>query len=229
MHPSRRALVSLALAAVLVAAAAWFLMFRPIPPAPVATGPAPVITLPATLGTTTTERPFPDLSCRSGQPKRLVIPSLRVSAPFEKIGLDPTGEPDASGRKPLGNPKDRTKAGWYADGPRPGDGRGTVLTNGHTYRNNSAIFKEDFSSRIDTGQLIHVEQDNGSTCSYRIDRVWRDVNAAADYPRIVTSEHLYDFQGPERLFLTTCSGSWNSVSQDYDEITLLIATPVNRG
>ena len=103
-----------------------------------------------------------------------------------------------------------------------------MLTNGHTYRNNSAIFREDFSSRIDTGQLIHVEQDNGSTCSYRIQRVWREVGAADDYPRIVQSEHLYNFQGPERLFLATCGGSWNSAAQDYDQISLLIATPVDR-
>src|SRR4051812_10308541 len=48
-------------------------------------------------------------SCRSGEPRRLVIPALGVDAPFEKIGLDHKAEPDATGRLPLGNPTDRTR------------------------------------------------------------------------------------------------------------------------
>ena len=176
----------------------------------------------------TTPTPTSTSTCRVGKPRRLVIPALGVDAWFEQIGVDTSAKPDASGKYPLGNPKDRTKAGWYYPGPRPGSGKGTVLTNGHTYRNNSAIFKEDFSKRVAPGQLIHVIQDNGSICSYAVDRVWREVDAKRDYPRIVTAEHLYDFEGPERLFLTTCGGSWNAAAQNYDEISLLIANPVGR-
>ena len=243
VSPKRRTLVSYALVVALVAVAVWFVVSRPVPTQPVAAPPAPTTpttpTTPtakagqATTGRTTAARSAQptsraDGTCLAGEPTRLVIPSLGVDAPFEEIGLDQEAPPDHEGRQPLGNPKDRTKAGWYEDGPRPGEGRGTVLTNGHTYRNNSAIFREDFSSRIDTGQLIHLEQDNGSTCSYRIQRVWREVDAADDYPRIVQSERLYDFEGPERLFLATCGGSWNSAAQDYDQISMLIATPVGR-
>jgi len=168
-----------------------------------------------------------DGRCVPGSPERLRIPSLEVDAAFERIGLDET-RPDAQGRAPLGSPADRTKAGWYVDGPRPGSGRGTVLTNGHTYRNGSAIFKDDFAQRIQVGQLIDVEVDNGSTCSYRVQRVWRDVDAAADYPRIITAEGLYDFEGPERLFLATCGGRWDSKTQSFDHISMLIATPTDR-
>ena len=238
VSPKRRTLVSYALVVALIAIAAWFVLSGSVSTQPVTAPPA------ATTATTSTARtgqataarttaarvePSPgDGTCLAGEPARLVIPSLGVDAPFERIGLDQEAAPDHEGRQPLGNPKDRTKAGWYADGPRPGEGRGTVLTDGHTYRNDSAIFKEDFSSRIDTGQLIHVEQDNGSTCSYRIQRVWREVDAVDDYPRIVQSEHLYDFDGPERLFLATCGGSWNSAAQSYDQVSMLIATPVGR-
>lgn len=169
------------------------------------------------------------LSCRVGIPRRLVIPALEVDAGFERIGLDTSVGPDERGRRPLGNPQDRTRAGWYEDGPKPGSGRGTVLTNGHTYRNGSAIFTESFSSDVQVGQLIHIVQTNRSVCSYRISRVWREVDAARDYPRIVTQERLYNFSGPERLFLATCGGSWNAAAQDYDQISLLVATPVNRG
>jgi hypothetical protein len=155
------------------------------------------------------------------------MPSLGVNAPFEKIGLDTQAAADASGKQPLGSPKDRTKAGWYANGPAPGSGQGTILTNGHTYRNGSAIFKEDFSRRIAVGQRILITLDNGSTCIYAVQRVWREVNSKREYPRIVTAERLYDFEGPERLFLVTCSGSWNAIAQNYESVSMLIATPLN--
>jgi hypothetical protein len=209
----------------------FFILVRPIGPrddAGPATSSATSSTQPTSTtatSSTTTKRAG---SCLEGNPARLVYPALGVNAPFERIGVDRTLPPDANGRYPLGNPKDRKKAGWYADGPRPGSGRGTVLTNGHTFRNGSAIFKENFAARIAQGQVIKIIQDNGSTCSYVVQRLWREVDAKRDYPRIVTSQNLYDFTGPERLFLATCGGSWNSVAQNYDEISLLIATPVDR-
>lgn len=167
--------------------------------------------------------------CASGIPDRLIIPSLGVDAPFQAIGQDSSAPADAQGRQRLGSPSDRTKAGWYAAGPRPGSGRGTVLTNGHTYRDGSAIFQESFSSRIAVGQRIDIRQRAGGVCSYRINQVWAEVNSATDYPRIVASKHLYDFAGPERLFLTTCSGSFNSATQNYDQITIVTALPIDRG
>lgn len=230
----------MALAAVVAGVAGWFIVATPVDASSRASTPEVAITLPATWSappSTTaaspsaaaTRRPVSKTACRVGTPARLVIPALKINAPFERIGLDQTAKPDAQGKRPLGNPTDRTKAGWYADGPKPGSGVGTVLTNGHTYRNGSAIFDEDFASAVRAGQLIHIVQDNGSICSYRIDRVWPEVNSRRDFPRIVTSEHLYDFTGPERLFLATCGGSWNAATQNYDDISILIATPVNRG
>jgi hypothetical protein len=215
----------------------------PASPSPASAPPATVATAPSTTesssptsptsGTTTTTEtptqgsPSPTRSCVEGVPVRLRMPSLGVNAPFENIGLDPGAAADASGKQPLGSPKDRTKAGWYASGPAPGSGQGTILTNGHTYRNGSAIFKEDFSKRIAVGQRIFVTLDNGTTCIYAVERVWREVNAKREYPRIVTAEKLYDFEGPERLFLVTCSGSWNAIAQDYESVSMLVATPVN--
>ena len=203
---------------------------RTAPPAP---STPPRGTAPGATGqsrTTESKQPASAAArCVSGIPGQLVIPSLGVDAPFQKIGLDSSAPADAQGRQRLGNPSDRTKAGWYAAGPRPGSGRGTVLTNGHTYRDGSAIFTENFSSRIAVGQRIDIRQRGGGLCSYRINHVWREVDSATDYPRIVTSQHLYDFSGPERLFLTTCSGSFNSATQNYNQITIVTALPVDRG
>ncbi|MFM6850542.1 MAG: class F sortase [Terrabacter sp.] len=192
------------------------------PTRPALVDPAPSPVTSRTSSQTTTVRS----SCRAGEPRRLVMPALGVDAAFERIGLDTSGPRDSAGRPPLGNPSDRRNAGWYADGPQPGSGRGTVLTNGHTYRNGSAIFREDFSQRVQVGQLVQLRQDNGSVCSYRITRVWREVNATTGYPQLVATQHLYDFGGPERLLLATCSGSWNAASQEYDDISVVLAVPV---
>ncbi|HET8594433.1 MAG TPA: class F sortase [Intrasporangium sp.] len=191
--------------------------------------PAPTASAAPTRRTGPTSQPtVHESSCRPGVPARLVIPALGVNAPFERIGLDQNAPADANGNRPLGNPVDRRHAGWFSSGPQPGSGRGTVLINGHTYRNGSAIFKEDFATRAQAGQRIDIVQANGSTCSYRIERIWRTVDSAHDYPKIVSREGLYDATGPERLFLATCGGRWSDRIQNYLDINIVIATPVDR-
>ena len=108
--------------------------------------------------------------CQPGSPTRMSIPALGVDALIETIGLDRRARPDDSGQAPLGAPVDQHKAGWYAAGPKPGSGMGTVLTNGHTYRDGSAIFQQDFAALVAVGQRIDLVLDNGTTCSYRIPR-----------------------------------------------------------
>ena len=164
--------------------------------------------------------------CQPGSPTRMSIPALGVDAPIETIGLDHRAQPDDSVQAPLGTPVDKRKAGWYAAGPRPGSGMGTVLTNGHTYRDGSAIFHEDFAALVAVGQQIDLVLDNGTMCSYRISTVWRDVGAIQDYPRLVASERLYDQQGPERLFLATCGGPWVESARMFKDINIVLATPV---
>ena len=160
--------------------------------------------------------------CQPGSPTRMSIPALGVDAPIETIGLDRRARPDDSGQAPLGAPVDKRKAGWYAAGPKPGSGMGTVLTNGHTYRDGSAIFQEDFAARVAVGQQIDLVLDNGTTCSYRISVVWRNVGAVQDYPQLVASERLYDQQGPERLFLATCGGPWVEGARMFKDINVVL-------
>ena len=163
--------------------------------------------------------------CQPGSPTRMSFPALGVDAPIETIGLDRRARPDDSGQAPLGAPVDQRKAGWYAAGPKPGSGMGTVLTNGHTYRDGSAIFKEDFAALVAVGQQIDLVLDNGTTCSYRISTVWRNVGAV-HYQQLVATERLYDQQGSERLILATCGGPWVESARMFKDINVVLATPV---
>ncbi len=168
----------------------------------------------------------PAAPCQAGSPTRMSIPALDVDAPVETIGLDRGAAPDASGRAPLAAPVDQRMVGWYADGPHPGSGAGTVLTNGHTYRDGSAVFQRDFPSRVQVGQDIDLLLDNGTTCRYRISTVWRDIDAVTGYPQLVSEQGLYAQSGPERLFLETCSGPWLAGERRFEDITVVLATPV---
>jgi hypothetical protein len=165
--------------------------------------------------------------CQPGSPTRMSIPALGVDAPIERIGLDRRARPDDSGQAPLGAPVNKRKAGWYAAGPKPGSGTGTVLTNGHTYRDGSAIFHEDFAALVAVGQRIDLLLDNGTTCSYSISTVWRNVDAVLDYPQLVASERLYNQQGPERLFLATCGGPWVESARMFKDINVVLAIPLS--
>jgi hypothetical protein len=166
--------------------------------------------------------------CVAGSPTRMTISALGVDALFEAVDVDAKAAPDGAGDAPLATPVDQRKAGWYAAGPKPGSGAGTVLTDGHTYRDGSAIFQESFADKVADGQEIALVLDNGSTCRYRISKVWRNVEAVSAYPGLVTSEGLYDQQGPERLFLVTCGGPWLEDVRRFRDVNVVLATPVGR-
>ena len=80
--------------------------------------------------------------------------------------------------------------------------------------------------RVQVGQEVDLVLDNGTTCRYRITTVWRDVDAAYGYPQLVADQGLYEQTGPERLFLETCSGPWLASERRFEDITVVLATPV---
>ena len=166
--------------------------------------------------------------CVAGSPARMTIPALSVDAPFEAVDVDHKAAPDGAGDAPLGTPVDPRKAGWFAAGPRPGSGVGTVLTDGHTSRDGSAIFQETLADTIAVGQQLDLVMDNGGTCSYVIAQVWRNVEAVHAYPDLVTSQGLYDQQGPERLFLATDGGPWLDEVRRFRDVNVVVATPIGR-
>jgi len=197
--------------------AVWFLLARPLAAADLAARSAPP------PPRTPIARPTGP-TCGPGPPQRVVYPDLGVDAAVERIGLEtdaPAGA-GAAGTLRLGNPTDISRIGWYADGPRPGSGAGTVLLDGHTYRDGSAVFGEDFPSRAQAGQLVQTVQQDGSVCSYRVDRVWPAVDAQRGYPassrpststtaadRSVSSSPRAAAGGTRPARTTTTSPSWS--------------------
>jgi sortase (surface protein transpeptidase) len=149
-------------------------------------------------------------------------PGIAIDAPIVKIGLDDDGN--------LGSPSaaDKKKVGLYTDGPMPGSGVGNVLIDGHTYRDNSAVFKENFSQKLAKGAVLSFVMDNGSSCSYKVIKVWPGISKkGSEYANLVKSEKFYDFTGPEQVFGVTCTGSWNAFARSHEAVAAFIATPIN--
>lgn len=205
-----RLLTALLAVAIVVLGVRWLGPTEPAPPPP-----AP-------------QRLAAPAQCQTGVPARMRIPDLDVDAEVERIGLDLEVPAAADGSRPLGNPVDRDNIGWYAPGPKPGSGRGTVITDGHTYRDGSAVFREDFDDRMRPGIDIEVVTTKGAVCRYRVSKVWRTLDARSEYPQLVTRQSLYRSTGPERLLIVTCGGRWDEGRQEYADVNVVVAAPVTR-
>lgn len=166
-------------------------------------------------------------TCRLGIPVRFIWPDMGVDTTIEKIGVDYDGPPDSNGNYPLGNPEDKDKIGWFEYGPKPGENKGNVIIDGHTYRDGSAVFKPDFSSRIQVGSRYTIVVDNGAECVYEVTEVFRAINKLTEYSDMVEKHDFYDMDGPERSFGVTCSGSYNSERRTHEDVTAWFAKPVN--
>ncbi|WP_404387368.1 sortase domain-bontaining protein [Humibacillus xanthopallidus] len=150
------------------------------------------------------------------RPTGLLIDALEVDAPVIEIGLERDGS--------LGVPaeRDRRKAGWYPS-VLAGAARGTVLMDGHTYRDGSAIFTTDSTARAELGTVLRLTCDDGSVVSYRLTELRSDLTPET-YPDFISSRRLYAADGPAQLVMITCTG-WNPLRQVWDNRAVLIATP----
>lgn len=75
---------------------------------------------------------------------------------------------------------------------------------GHTYRDESALFKTTFEQQVHTGMMMRLSCANGSAFSYRISEVVLDLTAAS-FGALVESRGLYAADGPPRLVMITCT------------------------
>ncbi|MCP2335241.1 class F sortase [Actinomadura rupiterrae] len=179
------------LAVVLIGVAVFIVGMRsqqepPQPAAPVLS--APVVTSAA--------RPLP-----RSVPSRVVIPSVKVSAPLLALGLERDGQLQVP---PLTQVE---RIGWYRLGPTPGE-RGPALLVGHVdSRTGPGVFYR--LGQLKPGQKVSVQRKDGTTATfwvYRIERVAKD-----KFP----SRRVYgDTQRPE-LRLITCGGNFDTKAGHY--------------
>jgi len=143
---------------------------------------------------------------------------MGVDAPVVRIGLD------ASGNLGVPSDADKKKAGWYPNAVLAGSSRGSIIMDGHTYRDGSAIFTTSFDSTVRVGMTVGLSC-GGGTFPYRISELKLNLNVG-DYSGFVDGRRLYAPDGPAQIVMVTCT-DWNPVSGTYDRRAILIATPMS--
>lgn len=132
---------------------------------------------------------------RPGLPVRLRIPRIGVDAAVEHVGLTEDGD--------MASPAAWENAGWYRNGPRPGE-EGNAVIDGHldSYTG-TAVFWD--LRELRPGDEVEVEGDDGII---RVFRVTGSRSYAANDPS-ARVEIFGDADGV-RLNLITCEGAWST-------------------
>jgi sortase (surface protein transpeptidase) len=183
----RLAIIAAAVAAALAAAAAC--ADTPARSSPATQGRVATAT-PAVAGTAAPAPRPPAPS--TAVPDRLRLPAIGVDAHVESVGTTPQNAMDV--------PTDLHDVGWYAAGARPGQ-PGDAVIDGHLdWYTGSAVFAN--LSRLQVGDLAVVVDAGGTAVTFR-------VTSVASYPVGQPPSDLFNRQGPARLSLITCGGSWD--------------------
>ena len=148
-------------------------------------------------------------SSRPG-PQLLRIPAIGVRANLLPLGL----EQDGTVQVP---PLDSPDAGWYRYSPVPGDiGPAVLLGHVDSAATGPSVF---FAlNALHPGDRVEVDRDDGSTASFRVDRV-------TSYPKSAfpTAAVYGRTDGPE-LRLITCGGPFDHEERSYRDNIVVFAS-----
>jgi LPXTG-site transpeptidase (sortase) family protein len=139
-------------------------------------------------------------------PVQLLIPSLNVHRPVEAVGVNRARVMDL--------PVNAWNAGWFKDGPVPG-APGDAVIEGHAgYPDQPMIFGKLATLR--PGDQIIVVLSDGSKRLFLVDSM-------ATLPVGSAPAGIASTNGPARLTLITCTGSFNDKTFSYSKRLLVEA------
>jgi hypothetical protein len=156
-------------------------------------------------------RAFPVLE--PSRPIRLTIPSIKVEAPILDVGLAGDGTVDVP---PL---KRHHEAGWFDQGPTPGQ-FGPALIVGHAdTRSGPSIFHD--LGRMRPGQRVEVLRRDNTIAVFEVNSVEHFGKSKLPIQRVYG-----DYSRPS-LRLVTCGGTWLGGAQGYSDNVIVFASLVD--
>lgn len=203
MWRSRRGLLLVATVLVLVlgagAASVW--RFTAHPPAqPVAHPPSMAPTASAAAPTAIPTPAF-------AKPARLVIPSIKVDAAVETVGVDNQGY--------IANPADSWNVAWFDGSVLPGQ-PGNAFLYGHVDWYAEPALGRPHGPRVfvnlsvlKIGEQVRVVGDDGKTLIFQVD-------AMETVPYSTPPGKWLSRTGPPTLTLETCAGKWDAKAGTYE-------------
>lgn len=176
--------------------------FPPVSPAPTAFPPRPDPTPSGATPTPIAPRASPTApDLPHAEPVRIDVPDLGITSELVRLGLNDDGS--------LEVPEDFDLAGWYADGPAPGDVEAppAVIVGHVDSTTGPAVFYR--LRELVAGQEVHVTREDGSVAVFRV----RDT---VQYPKsALPADEVYARRSPSELVLITCSGAFDEVARSY--------------
>jgi LPXTG-site transpeptidase (sortase) family protein len=144
-------------------------------------------------------------------PTRVRIPAIDlVTPPLEQLGRMPAD-------KSIALPKDPLRAGWFKDGPRPGQPGPAVIIGHVDMAHAPAVF---FRLReMQAGEDVYVDRADGSTEKFTVTAV-RQV-AKTDFP----TQDVYAPDLQSSLRLITCGGQFDYEAHNYLDNVIVFASP----
>jgi len=141
----------------------------------------------------------PSMSLTASRPARLIIPKLKIDAPFEILNLNPD--------KTVGVPKEYTTVGWYSGSKTPGEiGPSVILGHVDSYKGPAVFF---FLGGLDKGDTFTVRRDDGSEAHFEVDLLER--YPQSDFP----TDKVYGPISFAGIRLITCSGKYDHTTKRY--------------
>jgi LPXTG-site transpeptidase (sortase) family protein len=144
-------------------------------------------------------------------PARIRIPAIDlVTPPLEGLGRVPADKSIALPTRP-------ERAGWFEDGPRPGQPGPAVIIGHVDWNHGPAVF---FRLReMKPGETVYVDRADGSTERFTVTAV-RQV-AKSDFP--TADVYAPDLQSSLRLI--TCGGQFDYRAHNYLDNVIVFASP----
>lgn len=143
-----------------------------------------------------------------GLPVRLKIPSIKVNAVIESVGLTSKGE--------MGTPKIPRDVAWYNLGPRPGE-IGSAAIAGHVNWYNGAVSAFANLNKLKIGDRIIIQDDKGVNISFIVRKI--HAYTSKEDP----SEVFISNDGRAHLNLITCFGVWDKKAKQYSKRLVVFA------
>lgn len=192
--------------------------------------PQPAPTTPEAVSPTPTTPPAPgpvvDVPVRSTDlasaaaaqatgpaPTAVSIPALEVQLPVDPVGVQADGQMEIP---PLAE-----RAGWYRFGAAPSDPDGTTVVAAHVDSVASAgLGPFARLGELAVGDVVEVTLADGTVVAYAVSSVQQVAKTDAAWDAVFTRE------GPRRLVLVTCGGTFQREERRYSDNIIVTADPV---
>jgi sortase (surface protein transpeptidase) len=143
----------------------------------------------------------------SSRPVRLEIPAIGVSTSLLRLGLEPDGAMQVPG--------DFARAGWFAEGPAPGQVGPSVIAGHVDSKTGPAVFYRLRDLR--PGDPVVVERADGSRLRFLVER-------SRSYPKsLFPTRDVFGPVAAAALRLITCGGEFDRARGSYRENLVVFA------